>query len=345
LEAAIHHGARIKGHSRLVFGTTKEMNAYSILIPFIVTFVLLLVFLKTPLSSFALDKPNARSLHVNHVPRTGGLALVVGVIATWLAGQHNHGWILLVLALMFVSLVDDLRGLSVRWRLLVQLLVSASFIWLFLPNPAWWLIPFALLGLVWMTNLYNFMDGSDGLAGGMAMSGFGAFAIAAYSAQNLQLAQMCGAIVASSFAYLMFNFYPAKIFMGDSGSIPLGFLVGAIGLHGWQQGIWPYWFPLLAFSPFVVDATVTLLKRTINGEKMSEAHKTHYYQRLVQMGWGHKKTALVEYALMLLTCGSAILMLKLPDIWIYGLLFLWVLIYAVLMLQIDKHWQQHQPKP
>ena len=321
------------------------MNIFSILIAFFVTTILLLVFLKTSLSNLALDKPNARSLHVNHVPRIGGLALVLGVIVAWMMAGIEIRWVLLTLALMSVSLVDDLRGLSVRWRLLAQTAVSACFVWFLLPNLAWWFIPIALFGLVWMTNLYNFMDGSDGLAGGMAVFGFGAFAIAAYSAQNMQLAQMCGAIVASSLAFLIFNFYPAKIFMGDAGSIPLGFLAGAIGLFGWQQGVWPLWFPVLVFSPFIVDATMTLLKRAMNGEKVWQAHKAHYYQRLVQMGWGHKKTALAEYVLMLLACSSAILVLKAPTFWLYALLLLWVFIFLWLMFLVDKHWKLHLPSP
>ena len=321
------------------------MNIFSILIAFFVTTILLLVFLRTSLSNLALDKPNARSLHVNHVPRIGGLALVLGVIVAWMMADIDIRWILLTLALMSVSLVDDLRGLSVRWRLLAQMAVSACFIWFYLPNLAWWFVPVALFGLVWMTNLYNFMDGSDGIAGGMALFGFGAFAVAAYSAQNMQLAQMCGAIVASSLAFLIFNFNPAKIFMGDAGSIPLGFLAGAIGLFGWQQGIWPLWFPVLVFSPFIVDATVTLLKRAMNGEKVWQAHKAHYYQRLVLMGWGHKKTALAEYVLMLLACSSAILVLKVPTFWLYALLLLWVFIFLWLMFLVDKHWKLHLPSP
>ena len=321
------------------------MNIFSILIAFFVTTILLLVFLKTSLSNLALDKPNARSLHTNYTPRTGGLALIVGVIVAWIFGELSYDWVLLTLALMSVSLVDDLRGLSVRWRLLAQMAVSACFIWFYLPNLAWWFVPVALFGLVWMTNLYNFMDGSDGIAGGMALFGFGAFAVAAYSAQNMQLAQMCGAIVASSLAFLIFNFNPAKIFMGDAGSIPLGFLAGAIGLFGWQQGIWPLWFPVLVFSPFIVDATVTLLKRAMNGEKVWQAHKAHYYQRLVLMGWGHKKTALAEYVLMLLACSSAVLVLKVPTFWLYALLLLWVFIFLWLMFLVDKHWKLHLPSP
>ena len=186
------------------------------------------------------------------------------------------------------------------------------------------------------------MDGSDGLAGGMGLFGFTAYAVAAYLAGNSQLALMCASVSASCFAFLLFNFYPAKIFMGDSGSIPLGFLMGAIGLYGLQHQVWPFWFPFLVFSPFIVDATITLIKRLLNKEKIWQAHKSHYYQRLIQLGWSHRKTALTEYMLMFGTALSSIILMKQAMIIvILGLLF-WVLIYFILMRWIDKRWQDNQ---
>ena len=91
--------------------------------------------------------------------------------------------------------------------------------------------------------------------------------------------------------------------MGDAGSIPLGFLSAALGILGWRAGHWPLWFPLLVFSPFVVDASLTLARRVLRGERFWQAHRSHYYQRLVQLGWGHRNTALAEYALMA-ACGG-----------------------------------------
>ena len=91
--------------------------------------------------------------------------------------------------------------------------------------------------------------------------------------------------------------------MGDAGSIPLGFLAGGFGLAGWQAGVWPAWFPVLVFSPFIVDASVTLMRRALRRQRIWQAHCEHYYQRLVRSGWGHRKTALAGYALML-ACGA-----------------------------------------
>ena len=153
-------------------------------------------------------------------------------------------------------------------------------------------IALALLALAvaWITNLYNFMDGSDGLAGGMSVAGFGAYSIAAWLAGDAATGALCAAISGASVAFLLHNFYPARIFMGDVGSIPLGFLAAALGIVGWRNDAWPLWFPLLVFGPFIGDATVTFFKRVARRERVWRAHREHYYQRMVRMGFGHRGT-------------------------------------------------------
>jgi UDP-N-acetylmuramyl pentapeptide phosphotransferase/UDP-N-acetylglucosamine-1-phosphate transferase len=157
-----------------------------------------------------------------------------------------------------------------------------------------------------MSNLYNFMDGSDGLAGGMALFGFGFYGVAAAWAGDPSFALLCLSVAGAALGFLFFNFPPARIFMGDCGSVPLGFLAAALGVIGWHNHYWPAWFPALVFSPFVVDASVTLVRRGSRGERVWRAHRSHYYQRLVQAGWGHRNTGLMEYALMIV-CGLAAL--------------------------------------
>ena len=316
---------------------------FTILISFSITLIVLIVLLNTKLAGFALDEPNGRSLHVRLTPRTGGLAVMSGLIVALLIAQLSLPWIWLVLALISISLIDDICGLSVQWRFLAQFVVCGFFVFLFSQQIHYLLWIPVLLGLVWMTNLYNFMDGSDGLAGGMGLFGFGAYAIASYLSHDVQLAIMSASIAASCMGFLIFNFHPAKIFMGDSGSIPLGFLAGAMGVYGFIHSAWEVWFPLLVFSPFIVDATITLFKRLLNGERVSQAHRSHYYQRLVQMGWGHKKTAIMEYILMLLCSVSALILLRLSIIFVVCSLVLWTLIYLTLTTYIDKYWQQKLP--
>ena len=105
-------------------------------------------------------------------------------------------------------------------------------------------------------------------------------------------------IAGATLAFLLVNFHPARLFMGDVGSVPLGFLAAALGVLGWRDGVWPLWFPLLVFAPFVCDASLTLVKRLLRRERVWTAHRDHYYQRLVRMGFGHRATAWIEYAAM-----------------------------------------------
>jgi UDP-N-acetylmuramyl pentapeptide phosphotransferase/UDP-N-acetylglucosamine-1-phosphate transferase len=311
-------------------------------ISMLTAFLVLSALLMPAFMGKVVDLPNERSLHTLPVPRTGGLGLMAGVLAGWVWAWQFWLWPLLlcVLFLMLVSFLDDLYGLSAGWRFLMHFGAAAAFVGLALPDINWLLAIVFVIAMVWMTNLYNFMDGSDGLAGGMALFGFGFYVLAAWLSADMELAGAALMVVGGAAAFLVFNFHPAKIFMGDAGSIPLGFLAAALGVLGWQRGHWPLWFPVLVFSPFIVDATVTLVKRLLRGEKVWQAHRNHYYQRLVQMGWGHRKTALIEYSLMIATGASATVMLGKSLSFQLSGLGLWLVLYAVLTIQISRMWRR-----
>ena len=311
-----------------------------------VTLTLIAAILSSKLGKKIQDIPNERSLHSAPTPRIGGVGMMAGILSGWiLMPGALVWWVMLPMLILFgVSLLDDMRGLPVRRRLLAHLIAAVLLAvgsGLFARHGVWAAI-LVLLFTIWMTNLYNFMDGSDGLAGGMALFGFACYGAAALIAQDDMLAMLNFTIAAAALGFLYHNFPPAKVFMGDAGSIPLGFLAAAMGLWGWQQGYWAAWFPLLVFSPFVADATVTLFKRAWRGEKLSQAHRSHYYQRLVQMGWGHRNTALAEYALMLLAGMSALWGIGLAHTGQYFLLLGWAIAYLALMVSIDKHWREYQ---
>jgi UDP-N-acetylmuramyl pentapeptide phosphotransferase/UDP-N-acetylglucosamine-1-phosphate transferase len=204
------------------------------------------------------------------------------------------------------------KGLSTIARLALHLGAAAAVLWLDLEVDAPLAFAVLALALAWSANLYNFMDGSDGLASGMAVFGFGAYALAAYLAGAVALAALCASIAAAALAFLLFNWHPARLFLGDVGSVSLGFLVGALGLQGWRIGAWPLWFPLLVFAPFMCDATLTLLKRLARRAPVWQAHREHYYQRLVQLGFGHRRTALIEYAAMAGCAALALLVFREP---------------------------------
>jgi UDP-N-acetylmuramyl pentapeptide phosphotransferase/UDP-N-acetylglucosamine-1-phosphate transferase len=258
--------------------------------------------------SFALDEPNVRSLHVTPVPRTGGLAVLAGTAGA-LAFIGAQLWLPMALAaaLAAVSLYDDVQGLPRRMRFATHFAAAALLVWHVLSPMHPLELLLLLVAVVWVTNLYNFMDGADGVAGGMALIGFSAYAIAAWLAGDGALATLCAAIAAAAAGFLIHNFHPASIFLGDVGSIPLGFLAAALGIVGWRHDAWPLWFPLLVFGPFNADATVTFLRRLARREKVWEAHREHYYQRIVRMGFGHRSAALIGYAVMCACAAFALL--------------------------------------
>lgn len=308
---------------------------------FLAAGILVRVLASPAFARLALDVPNDRSLHGVPTPRTGGLGLFLGAAIAWLVtGAGALAYLAaLTAAISAIFLIDDVRSLSVGVRFAVQFIAAIGFVIASGVQPIW-LLPLLVLGVVWSMNLYNFMDGANGLAGGMAVIGFGAYALAALAGGAGDLAIVSAIMAGAALGFLAWNFDSARIFLGDAGSIPLGFLAAAIGLLGWQQGTWPFWFPLLVFSPFVLDATVTLVRRALQGEKVWQAHRTHYYQRLVGLGWSHRRMALGEYALMIAAAGSA-LMLRDAN-WLAGALLIavWAAVYAVIAVGIDRRWSE-----
>lgn len=269
---------------------------------------------------------------------------MAGAMSGWALIWTSLTWWLVfpLLALFIVSLLDDVYGLPVRIRLPVHIVAAALLVVGsgLLENHNVLFAMAALLLTAWLTNLYNFMDGSNGMAGGMALFGFGMYGIAALSSHNDMLAMQNFAISAAALGFLFYNFPKARIFLGDAGSIPLGYLAAAMGLCGWLQGSWSAWFPLLVFSPFIVDASVTLAKRIMRGAKITEAHREHYYQRTIQMGMSHRNVALVEYALMLGSGASAMLVQTSAFPW--QTLLIWGGIYGTLMLSLDAAWKRFE---
>jgi UDP-N-acetylmuramyl pentapeptide phosphotransferase/UDP-N-acetylglucosamine-1-phosphate transferase len=287
-----------------------------------------------------LDQPNHRSLHAIPVPRSGGVGILVGVLVGLVVAAPTWPLIAGLLLLVAISWLDDRHSLPVVMRFASHFFAAGlAVVAGIAPDWGGWELPLVLLFIVWMTNLYNFMDGANGLAGGMALFGFGAYAAAAGLAGEIEFAIFSACIAAAAAGFLIFNFDPARIFMGDIGSIPLGFLAATLGLDGLHRGIWPLWFPLLVFAPFIVDATVTLMRRAWRRERIWQAHREHYYQRLVRSGWSHRKLALHEYGLMAAVAASACWMLKWPLLWQAVGLTAWVVVLGGLMLMIEtiKH--------
>ncbi len=280
----------------------------------IVSYLTIFLALKTPIAVHMPDRPNERSLHQNPTPRIGGLMMMlVFVLSQVFIGQwfevSEQGQLVtgLALVLTIISALDDRYSMPIAPRLLIQILCS---VWV-----AYWIAPDSILllmliaiSITWASNLFNFMDGSDGLAGLMIGIGFSALAVPAIQ-NGSQWTLTCLIVVGIALGFLIHNWSPAKTFMGDAGSIPFGFLAASISWFGVHQKLWAWWFPLMVFLPFWLDATLTLCRRILKREKFWQAHRTHLYQRLIQSGWSHSRLALTQGVAMI-TCALIALTTK-----------------------------------
>ena len=246
-----------------------------------------------------------------------------------------------------MSLRDDMRSVSIAARLGAHAIAAVWFAVLalggmpFTPGLHVVLVVLAALVVAWSLNLYNFMDGSDGLAALMTIVGFAAFAGVGTASAATQLVAV--AVVAATLPLLFCNRPPARIFMGDAGAVPLGFLAAAFGIAGVVTNRWGIWFPVLVFLPFIADATLTLLRRAWRRERWWEGHRSHYYQRLHQLGAGHRGTLAIYGVLMAGTSGSAVLCARDAPEWGMPALAAWGLLLLLPFGAIDYHWRRKSP--
>jgi Fuc2NAc and GlcNAc transferase len=255
-----------------------------------------------------LDRPNQRSSHSTPTPRGGGIVFpilwLLYLAALYFLGRVNLQYLLIfapaVLLISLVSFLDDRYSLPAALRFSIQLLaaiLSLAFIGGFpvIQIGTWFLhwgifgAIFAVLALVWSTNLYNFMDGIDGIAAIEALFVFGVGGYFIWQAGGHAFANLIWVMAAIIVGFFFWNRPPAKIFMGDVGSALLGFLVILFGLIGEINYKVPLLLWVILYGVFWFDATVTLVRRILHGEKWYQAHRLHAYQRLQLMQWSHAK--------------------------------------------------------
>lgn len=270
------------------------------------------VYLKLARRWQIVDLPNERSSHELPTPHGGGLALILsflaGLACAAVFGVQWSAFYLWLAAgavlLMVLGVLDDLRGLSVRARFALYGLVCVSTVVLLLdPFATGSLLILALavtaaFGLLWMLNLYNFMDGIDGIAAVQCFLACCSAALLSWlGSGDGQYALFCLLLAAAHVGFLVWNWPPARLFMGDAGSVPTGYLLGALAIAGEVGGqlhLAP-WLILLAV--FITDASYTLLRRMLTGQPFTRPHREHAYQRLSRHWGGHLPVDMVVIAL------------------------------------------------
>lgn len=258
-----------------------------------------------------MDHPGSRRSHDSPVARGGGLAIGVTVVGTVaLAAPDGDLTLPFMLGATVISLLgwrDDHAPLAVGWRLGLQLAVAVAAVsWLgpvdsirvagTLVSAAWIWTPMAVLAIVWLINLFNFMDGADGLASTQGVISCMLFAIA-FGLGEEPAGWLAWVTAGAALGFLFWNWPRASIFLGDSGSLLLGWTIGCLALVGTLTDSVSVWLAFIIVSPFVVDATVTLCWRLARGEQWYTPHTDHAYQYLIRMGWSHRKVLMAWIAL------------------------------------------------
>lgn len=290
-------------------------SALAILLTALAASVLTAVLRRYALARALLDHPNVRSSHSVATPRGGGLAIVLAFFAAlgwlWAEGQLSTSWALALLGggglTATIGFIDDHHPLPARWRLLVHFAAAAWILLLLaadLPWPAsatgrYVLLAIAALYLVWLLNLYNFMDGIDGLAGIEAVcAGVGASLVLATTGAGAHALPPL-LLAAAAAGFLWWNFPPARIFMGDVGSGFVGLVLATLSLQAASLAPRLGWAWLILLGVFIVDASFTLLRRLLRGERVHQAHRRHAYQFAARRHRSHRAVSLTVAAINL----------------------------------------------
>jgi UDP-N-acetylmuramyl pentapeptide phosphotransferase/UDP-N-acetylglucosamine-1-phosphate transferase len=322
---------------------------------FLIFFLILLSFTGTALVKWItvkmnlMDVPNDRSSHRKPTPKGGGIAVVaifyLGlVIEYFVYASIDTGFfiaLLFALPVAVVSLRNDLRKVSPWIRLFVQILAGSAALY-FLGgidkidlgfvtyNHAFIFNIIAPLGIVWFTNLFNFIDGIDGYIGSEVIFISVAFFILSGSAVSLIPA-------AATLGFLVLNWQPAKIFMSDVGSTFIGFVISIFAIHSQNTGELSLIAWAMLTSVFWFDATVTLIRRMINREAIFNAHRKHAYQRIIQFGFSHQKTVICAMSINIIIFLMTLLSVVFPDL-IMVFFMLNMILLALVMYMVDKRY-------
>lgn len=280
----------------------------------------------------AVDQPNHRKVHTKLMPRLGGLAIYIGFVVAYFiiapATDVALGLLIGGSIVVLVGALDDKYQLSPKVKLLGQL-IAASVVVAFglqvelvnLPFGedavifGWLSIPITIFWIVGVTNAINLIDGLDGLAAGVSAIATATIMVMALIMGNTTVALLCMVLLGSILGFLFFNFHPAKIFMGDSGALFLGFSLATLSILGFKQvTVVSFIIPLLILGVPLSDTFFAIIRRVVNKKPISVADKSHLHHCLLELGLSHRKTVLTIYGISLFF-GSAAILLSQATIW------------------------------
>lgn len=301
----------------------------------------------------AVDAPNQRKVHTRIMPRMGGLAIYLGyLVAFFLFVPYSSmsemlGIFLGSTIVMTVGMLDDKYQLSPKWKLLGQLVATAIVVipfglkigvvnlpymgsidfssgWLF-----WLAIPITMFWIVGVTNAVNLIDGLDGLSAGVSAIAAGTMAVVAMLMGDYKVATYCFVLLGAILGFLYFNFHPARLFMGDTGSLFLGFNLAALSIMGFKEALFvSFIIPIVVLGVPLWDTFFAIVRRIVNKKPISSPDKGHLHHCLLNMGLSHRSTVLTIYSISIFFGTMAILLTKTTK---------WTTIIVMVVLLIGIH--------
>lgn len=299
----------------------------------------------------AVDAPNHRKVHARIMPRLGGLAIfggfLVGVAILQPESEYTLAIILGATVIIITGVLDDMYEISAKAKMLGQLLAALIIIFvgdiniemINLPfggelDFGFLSIPFTILWILAITNAINLIDGLDGLAAGVSTIALVTMTTMAFIMGDMFVVAIASVLAASAFGFLFHNFHPAKIFMGDTGALFLGFMIAVLSLLGFKNlTVVSFIIPIIMLGVPISDTFFAIVRRLRNGQKWSDADKSHLHHRLIDLGFSHKQTVLLIYAIAVLF-GLAAIIFSMAKVWGAILLITVILVAIELFVEV-----------
>jgi UDP-GlcNAc:undecaprenyl-phosphate GlcNAc-1-phosphate transferase len=292
------------------------MLYFTLAVSFLVAILLTPIVIKLAFKIGATDRPNHRKVHTNVMPRLGGLAIfasfIIGILIIHPNSSYHLPIVLGSIVILLTGMIDDIKEISPKVKLLGQIIaalivvvmgdITVSFI--NLPfglgtiNFGIFSIPITMLWIVGVTNAINLIDGLDGLAAGVSTIALFSIAGMAMVMGNAYVMVIALILAAGSLGFLVFNFHPAKIFMGDSGALFLGYMISVLSLLGFKNVTFiSLIIPIIILGVPISDTFFAIVRRLVNKQPLSAPDKSHLHHCLMRSGFSHRQTVLLIYAL------------------------------------------------
>ena len=321
----------------------------SLIVAFIAAIILTPLVKRLAFRLGAVDAPNYRKVHARIMPRLGGLAIfgafMIGILLLKFVTNFESDYLyaILIAATIIVAtgIVDDMREISAKAKLLGQVIAACIVVFvggiqidnINLPfggelEFGWLGIPFTIIWIVGITNAINLIDGLDGLAAGVSTIALMTLAVMAMIMGNGIVIAMAAILAAATIGFLFFNFHPAKIFMGDTGALFLGFMISVLALLGFKNvAVISFVIPVIMLGVPISDTFFAIVRRLRSGKKWSDPDKSHLHHRLLDLGFSHRQTVTIIYA-MAAMFGLAAVIFSMAKVW-GAILLIAVIIVAI----------------